>query len=80
MTKQTSTNKESTKKPMGEGNREADQRYREKTQDFVKSGKVDDAAKKAREQDPKEAKQAEEKGKARAKEFDKRSQRDHEKV
>jgi len=35
-----------------EGDREADRHYREKTRDFVESGKVDEAAEKARNQDP----------------------------
>jgi hypothetical protein len=33
----------------GEGNRTADREYREDTQEFVKSGKVSDAAGKARD-------------------------------
>ena len=37
------------KEQKGEGNRAADRRYREKTQEFVESGKVSDAAEKARD-------------------------------
>ncbi len=33
----------------GEGNRRADYEYRQRTQDFIDAGKVDQAAKKARE-------------------------------
>lgn len=55
------------KEQKGEGNRAADRRYREKTQEFVESGKVSDAAEKARdalESDEKdELKRAEEAGK-----------------
>ena len=36
------------RKNEGEGNRTADRRYREDTAEFVKSGKVSDAAEKAR--------------------------------
>ena len=57
-------------KPKGEGDREADRHYREKTRKFVKSGKVDEAAEKARGQDPEEAKKAEQAGRKRAKEVD----------
>lgn len=57
----------------GEGNREAARRYAEKTQDFVDSGKVEEAARNAAnmsDQERKEAEQAEETGKSHAKEFD----------
>jgi hypothetical protein len=64
---------------VGEGNREADQHYRKKTQDFVQSGKVKDAAKNAGRQDEKEGREAEEKGRERAKEFDPAVKRDYEK-
>ena len=51
----------------GEGNRAADRRYREKTQEFVESGKVSDAAEKARDaresDDKEELERAEEAGK-----------------
>lgn len=37
----------STDKNEGEGNKTADRRYRQKTRNFVESGKVDDAAEEA---------------------------------
>ena len=50
----------------GEGNREADKEYRERTRDFIESGDVDDAAKKAKKavegKDGKELKDAEKVG------------------
>jgi len=63
----------------GEGDREADRHYREKTRDFVESGKVDEAAEKARGQDPEEAKRAEEAGRKRAKEVDPEVHREYDK-
>lgn len=54
----------------GEGDRESAKRYNEATQKFVESGKVDEAARKAAEQDPEEAKESERKGRERAKEVD----------
>ena len=36
------------RKNQGEGNRTADRQYRQDTKDFIESGKVDDAAEKAR--------------------------------
>jgi hypothetical protein len=54
----------------GEGNREADRHYRERTRKFVESGRVEEAAEKAGEQDPAEAADAEAKGKERAREED----------
>ena len=56
----------------GEGNRDAARHYNEATEKFVKSGKVDEAARKAKE-DP----AAEQKGRARAKEFDPSEDRDY---
>jgi hypothetical protein len=58
------------KKGGGEGDREADRNYRERTEKFVKSGKVEEAAQRAKDQDPEEARQAEEAGRKRAKEDD----------
>lgn len=63
----------------GEGDREADRHYREKTRDFVESGKVDEAAEKARNQDPEEAEKAEEAGRKRAKEVDPEVHREYDK-
>lgn len=63
----------------GEGNREADRRYREKTRDFVESGQVDEAARKAAPQSQQEAealRRAEEEGRSRAKEEDPALRRD----
>lgn len=67
------------KKTQGEGDREADRHYREKTRDFVESGKVDEAAEKAGDQDPEEARKAEEAGRKRAKEVDPEVHRDYDK-
>lgn len=39
----------SNQKNQGEGNPEADKDYRTSTRDFIKSGKVQDSAKKARD-------------------------------
>ena len=64
-------------KNQGEGNREAAERYNRETQDFVESGKVDEAAERAKEGDTEEMKKAEEKGKERAKEFDPNVDRDY---
>lgn len=65
--------------PKGEGDREADRHYREKTRDFVESGKVDEAAEKARDQDPEEAEKAEKAGRRRAKEVDPEVHREYDK-
>jgi len=57
----------------GEGNKEADRHYRDKTRDFVESGRVDDAARRASPQSSQEAEEmrrAEEEGRSRAKEED----------
>lgn len=51
----------------GEGDREAARRYEQSTQDFIRSGKVDPAAKKARDQNPAEAREAENQGRKRSK-------------
>lgn len=64
-------------KLQGEGNREADKQYREKTREFVESGKVDEAAKKATKIDPREASAAEKAGKAKAGEVDPQVHREH---
>ena len=61
----------------GEGDRESAKRYNEGVQDFVKSGKVEEAARKAGDADPQEMEQAEQAGKERAKEFDPAVKRDY---
>lgn len=63
----------------GEGDRESARRYNRNTQEFVESGKVDEAARRAGEGDPKEMEQAEKSGKERAKEFDPAVERDYSK-
>lgn len=70
---------EKRKEQPGEGNREADREYRERTRDFVESGKVDEAAERAREQDPQEGERAEEEGLERAKEVDPEVHREYDK-
>ena len=57
-------------KEHGEGNYKATEDYNERTKKFIDSGKVDEAAAKAKpknEQEARELKQAEEAGKAHAK-------------
>jgi len=66
MTKNTSKKFDSPHN-QGEGDREAAERYEESTKRFIRSGQVKEATEKARAQNPKEAGEAEEKGKARAK-------------
>jgi hypothetical protein len=66
-------------KNQGEGDRESAERYNEKTQEFVESGKVDEAARRAGEGDPEEMRKAEEAGKKRAKELDPAVERDYSK-
>lgn len=63
----------SQRKYAGEGDREADQRYRDSAKDFATSGKVKAAAKKAADQDPVEAEAAEAAGRAKAKGLDSRA-------
>jgi hypothetical protein len=63
----------------GEGDREAARRYNEDQQQFVQSGKVDEAARKAAGQDPAEARKAEQAGRDRAKELDPEESRDYSK-
>ena len=63
----------------GEGDRESAKRYNENTQEFVKSGKVEEAARKAGEADEKEMERAEKSGEERAKEFDPAVERDYSK-
>ena len=55
----------------GEGNKEADRHYREKTRDFVESGRVDDAARRSAPtfaEEAEELRRAEEEGRSRARE------------
>ncbi len=61
----------------GEGDREAARAYNEATQDYVRSGKVEEAARRAGKQDPEEAEHSEEEGRARAKEEDPEVRRDY---
>lgn len=63
----------------GEGNKEAAREYNEKTREFVESGKVEEAAEKARNQDATEAEKAEEAGRERAGEQDPAVHRDYDK-
>ncbi len=63
----------------GEGDRESARRYNESTQEFVESGKVDEAARKAGEGDKQEMERAEQLGKDRAKELDPAVDRDYSK-
>lgn len=66
----------------GEGNREADRRYRERTKDFVESEDVEERARAAEPDSEEEAerlKQAEDEGEARAKEKDPSVERDYSK-
>ena len=75
--KQTGKDSGPKSKNQGEGDREAAERYSESTKNFIDSGRVKEAAKKARQQDPAEAKRAEEEGKKRAKEEDPSVRRDY---
>ncbi|MEJ2516330.1 MAG: hypothetical protein P8080_13635 [Gammaproteobacteria bacterium] len=67
-------------KQPGEGNREADRRYREKTRDFVENENVREKAREAEPGSKAEAerlKKAEEKGEDKAREKDPAVQRDY---
>lgn len=66
-------------KVQGEGDRESAKRYNENAREFVESGKVDEAARKAGEGDKEELARAEKDGKDRAKELDPAVDRDHSK-
>ena len=61
----------------GEGDRESADRYNEATHEFVESGKVAEAAEKAKGQDPAEAEEAEAAGRERAREKDPAVHRDY---
>jgi hypothetical protein len=67
-------------KIQGEGDRESARRYDEATREFVESGKVGEAAEKAKGQDPTEAENAERAGRERAKEQDPAVHRDYHKA
>ena len=71
--------KDDKKKIQGEGDKEADRHYRDRTREFVESGRVDEAAERAKDQDPEEAREAEEKGRSRAKEMDPEVHRNYDK-
>lgn len=58
-------------KNQGEGDKESAQRYNKEQQEFVRSGRVEQAAREASED-----LDAEEKGRERAKEFDPEEERD----
>lgn len=64
-------------KNQGEGDRESARRFNRNAQEFVESGKVDDAARRAGEGDQKEMDQAEKAGRERAKELDPAVERDY---
>ena len=64
-------------KEHGEGNYKASKQYNDATKDFVQSGKVDDAARKAEprnQQEAQEMREAEEAGKSHAKPADGKKQ------
>jgi hypothetical protein len=63
----------------GEGNRDAAERYNADTREYVRSGHVQDAARKADGQDPQEVEARERAGKERAKEEDPEVSRHYEK-
>lgn len=65
-------------KIQGEGDRESARQYNEATREFVESGKVDEAVRRARDQDPDEAERAEKAGRERAREEDPAVHRDYE--
>lgn len=66
-------------KIQGEGDRESAKRYNKDTQEFVESGKVDEAARKAGQGDKEEMERAEKAGEDRAKEYDPAVDRDYSK-
>lgn len=63
----------------GEGDRESARRYNQDTREFVESGRVEEAAARAGDQDPKEAERAEKAGAEKAKEKDPAVHRDYQK-
>jgi len=63
----------------GEGDRESAKRYNENTREYVKSGKVEKAAREAGKGDAEEMEQAEKAGEERAKELDPAVDRDYSK-
>lgn len=77
-TKQDSSPKDKAKMK-GEGDHEADRRYRENAQEFVKQGRVEESADEASKQGKAESESAEKAGKSRAKELDPEVHREYEK-
>ena len=63
----------------GEGDRKSAERYNEETREFVKSGRVGEAAKRSGGQDPKAAERSENEGRRHAKEEDPAVHRDYRK-
>jgi len=74
-----SDEKEKASEIQGEGDKEAARDFNEATREFVESGKVNEAAEKAGDQDPAEAERAEQAGLERAKEKDPAVHRDYDK-
>jgi hypothetical protein len=70
---------QSQQQNQGEGNREAAREYNKDTREFIESGKVDEAAKRAKDQDPEEAREAEKAGLEKAREKDPAETRDYDK-
>ena len=66
-------------KNQGEGDRESARRYNKDTEQFVESGKVDEAAERARQESGPEDEQAEEEGLGRAHEADPAVHREYDK-
>jgi hypothetical protein len=73
------SNEQLQKQVQGEGDKEAARRYDERTREFLESGKVEEAAEKAGEQDPQEAEEAERAGERRAREKDPAVHRNYQK-
>ncbi len=69
----------SSSENQGEGDRKSAERYNEQTREFVKSGKVEDAAEEAAGQDPQKAERSEKAGRERAREVDPAVHRDYKK-
>lgn len=73
------TKKHTQSENQGEGDRKSAERFNQASQEFVKSGKMDEAVKRASGQDPEEAKQSEREGRKHAKEVDPAVHRDYQK-
>lgn len=76
----TETKQPKSSEMQGEGDRKSAKKYNQDTREFVESGKVAEASKKAGKQDPKEAKRSEKIGRERAKEVDPEVHREYEKA